>query len=1123
MAINPDIRDRAYEFFIAEAPELLQELEANLLTLRAERSTPKVHALMRTAHSLKGGSASVGLEAIAMLAHRLETIFKALYSETLEIDTDLESQLLQAYDCLYLPVIEQITAGELDTEQALATAAPIFAQIEERLGDALTQTESYIPSSAELGIDMTVSIFEVDVTEGLERLATVVAHPQEYQVAGELRAQAQVFAGFAELLNLPGFAAIAQTAQRALDAHPNRALEITQLALADFHAGQQAVLAGDLIQGGSPSEALVALADRSATEFVSPDYSRIADSDESLLSLEDVFGNGAAIAEMDIEAYPELAEPATLYQNAEPEPELEETFSISLEEIFGNGVETPEFMSLGTDTTNPLAIIEGELVADSLSVTEAAVQEGQRLLGINEPRDYAKRTAKSDRLLAPASPESLSDTDTPETLEAAVHSIEQLFNELPAIQDTATLTSLPNLTHSPTAPKPSKSRHQRDASGKEPNRVKASSTSNFSVRVNLDRLERMNNKVGELAINRNGLALQNEQLQRTVRELLNRFSRFQNLVGDIRELSDQMLVARPSSNYGILPTLADFDSLEMDSYGVLHSQLQELLEETVQLEEAVDDITLFAKVSDQTIEQQRQMLTHLRDELMWARMLPLGEVLRRFPRVLRDLSATYHKPVSLKLSGTSVLVDKAVLEKLYDPLLHLLRNAFDHGIEPPEVRVQQGKPEQGQIEIRAYHKGSQTFIEIRDDGQGLDRERIARKAIDKGLLSVQKLAGISDERLYDFIFEPGFSTASQVSEISGRGVGLDVVRLQLRQLKGTIAVTSSPGQGTTFTLRLPLTLTITKLLVCFVGSTALALPSDSIEEIIIPTAARLKQSGTRQFLHWREELVPTYRLAELLEYACPLLETSASKALLAVPSPKDWALPLLVLRREQQVIALEVDRLVTEQELVIKPFGAAIAAPSYTYGCTILGDGSLIPVMDGAVLLDRLLDRSTTVSNTGSQSTLNVRQNSPMYPTRMGIKTAQTPTVLVIDDAATLRRTLALTLEGAGFRVLQARDGWEALEQLQQSSSVQLMVCDVEMPNMNGFEFLSQRRQNPQFSKIPVVMLTSRSNDKHRALAMQLGATAYFIKPYIEQEFIRAIKDIITSKKSVSEAKPSPV
>jgi chemotaxis family two-component system sensor histidine kinase/response regulator PixL len=317
MAINPNIRDQAYQFFIEEAPELLQILEAGLLTLRQEKNTAKVHALMRAAHSLKGGAASVELEAIKTLAHRLENIFKALYNDTVEIDTNLESQLLQAYDCLRLPLMEQIQTGYFDPEQALVLAEPLFVQIEDKLGDALNQADTYIPSSSELGIDMAQSIFEVDVGEGLERLAEVVANPQKYEVAGELRAQAEVFAGFAELLNQPGFGAIAHTALAALDAHPERGLAITQLALADFEFARQTILTahaqGTNVQQISPSAALLTLAHSTVTQ--APDSTAILEytqEQETVLQLDE----NLPIAQVSQDTY-----------NLEPDGTLEAIFA----------------------------------------------------------------------------------------------------------------------------------------------------------------------------------------------------------------------------------------------------------------------------------------------------------------------------------------------------------------------------------------------------------------------------------------------------------------------------------------------------------------------------------------------------------------------------------------------------------------------------------------------------------------------------------------------------------------------------------------------------------------------------------------------------------------------------
>lgn len=1085
MSLNSEIQDQAYQFFIEEAPELLQVIEAGLLKLRQEHSTAQIHELMRAAHSIKGGAASVGLDAIKTIAHRLEDIFKALYSQDVEIDTDLESWLLQAYDCLRLPLGEQITHGQFDREQALGVAEPIFAQIEERLGDALTQADNYIPSSADLGIDVVSSIFEVDVAQGLERLAQVINQPENYQVAGELKAQAEVFAGFGELLNLPGFEEIAKTAIAALEANPDLALEITQLASNDLAAGRQAVLEGDRTQGGSPSKDLIALANHQLTDSQEPELNNLSAS--TAIEVEDIFADFAteSAANQTEDIFASFASPDS-----------------RSEDIFADfaAIAAPE--------------IESEEIAANVDTEETTIISPELIQAEAE----------------------LFTSLNPENLEASVAHIEQNFDSLPTLEDIpAPTVQSPQPAESATSVGNGSSQASSPPTKKKKSsQRKTRSTPGLSVRVDLNRLERMNNLLGEMSINRNSIALQNEQLQDSVRELINRFERFQTLVSRLQGLSDQMLVQpegygetdqnhhTPKSSVApVSPLMSSFDSLEMDRYGSMHSLLQGFFEEVMQLEEAVGDIELFSKQSNKQLEQQRQTLIQLRDELMWARMLPLGEILNRFPRILRDLSTQYEKPVKLKLSGTGVLVDKAMLEKLYDPLLHLLRNAFDHGIESKEKRHQEGKSAEGLIEIKAYHKGNQTVIEIQDDGQGLNFGRIRHRLLENKVLSASQLEGISNERLLDLIFEPGFSTAPQVSELSGRGVGLDVVRSQIKDLKGTVTVHSTPGKGTLFTLSLPLTLTLAKLLVGLTGSTAVAIPSDSIEEIIIPKAAQVQKSGTQQFLHWRGHMVPTYSLAQLLSYNYPLPKIAPGKAFAAISSPKDWALPMLVLRQEQNFLALEIDRLVTEQELVIKPFGNAIPAPSYTYGCTILGDGSLVPVIDGVALLEYLrhhqqssitLPNQPKVAIPDQQESSSILKGQDEERQEANIAT----TVLAVDDSAALRRTLVLTLEKAGYRILQARNGQEALDQLQQGAKVDLVICDIEMPVMNGFEFLGQRRRYPALTQIPVAMLTSRSNDKHRRLAMQLGADAYFSKPYIEQEFLDALQYILSQNSLVT-------
>ncbi|MGG6237710.1 hybrid sensor histidine kinase/response regulator [Nodosilinea sp. AN01ver1] len=1049
MATNPHIRDQAYQFFLEEAPELLQTIESGLLNLGQQRNTADIHQIMRAAHSLKGGAASVGLEAIKAIAHRLEALFKALYSDAIVVDSELESQLLRAYDCLRLPLTQQLTEGTFDGDQALAAAEPVLQELEQHLASAMAETENFIPSSSDLGFDMATSIFEVDVQQGLDHLARVLENPQVHEIAGELRAQAEIFLGFAELLDLAGFAQIAETALQALAANPDQALEITRLAIADFRQGRAEVLSTESSTGGAPSVALQAL---------------------------------ATAPETSLELSPKLSLALPLDLPLEPAAEQ------FLASVFGND-------DLANATWNEDLLP----AADDLTWLVETQPPAADLV----PSDPAPLSPNLTEVFSPTPPVPDSASRNPPLPGSAI-AIEAIF------------TGEPIVTTAETNPDPDPSLAPSLSSPTLPPALTTPLPAGLTVRVDTQRLARLENQLGELTINRNGLALQTNQIRLGLKELISRFERVRATVEQLQAVSDQILIAPDRQRQPIAigagtptppPTTPGFDSLEMDTYTALYTHTQTLLEEMVQLEEAAADITLFNRQADQMLGQHRKMLSQVQDDLMYARMVPLSQVLNRFPRVLRDLSNTYGKPAELSLEGTALLVDKAVLEKLYDPLLHLLRNGFDHGLEPTEERDRQGKPPVGQITLRACYRGRQIDIEVSDDGRGIDLERVRQRLTDLGWLSAAELATATADQLYRYLFEPGFSTAQQVSDLSGRGVGLDVVQDQLQRLKGTVTVQSVPGSGTRFTLSLPMTLSLVNLLICFVGSTPIAFRSDSITEILVPRSHQLDQQPDHTWLAWHDQQVPVYSLSDLLSYRCLRPELPLSQVLAAVPSPADWESPVLILDRgdrqlgtasDQRYVAIQVDRLVTEQESVIKPFGTALGPPPYAYGCTVLGDGSVIPVIDGQAFLDHLLRHPQTAAPTGLEQT-----DSPTDPAPQIALHATT--VLVVDDAITSRRTLALSLERAGYRVLQARDGQEALEQLDQNPAVGLVVCDIEMPNMNGFEFLTARRQNPALAAIPTLMLTSRSNDKHRWLAMQLGATDYFTKPYLEQEFLGAI------------------
>ena len=1174
MTIDPDIRDQAYQFFIEEASELLDIIETGLLNLRPDVNVQKVHEIMRAAHSIKGGAASVDLDTIKTIAHRLEDAFKALYSDTLVVDAGLETLLLRAYDCLRHPLQSQINTGEFNEKQALAVFDVIFGELEERLGPAMGAADSFMPSAVDLGVDIVASIFEVDVANVLTHLQDILENPDGYNCGEELQTQLEILTSFAELVEVPGFTLIMVTAQSAANQHSHQPLLIIEQVLGDINNARTAILAGTKEAVKGPSAMLLALAEGTiagpdeptqsdvpnpdvikdfelaeldlaaldasvndglssemeslavaadqvstleeiwsidAVEF--PSVERIDELEDStvispdLASLEDVWGHADAgeaaldVEVNDFEAVMEEGPSAPLIENwSELPPDLTMTAELingapdisGVEQLKLEGEEShptlqdiASFVEHGSDPSPDLDMaaelindapdvsgvepleIEGEGNYPNLQDVASFVEDGS---DSSPDLDMVAELINDAPDVSSVKPLKVETTEKTPDFQDAVTFVNDVYESLPRFsveQDDAPV----NFSPKELKPKPKA----------------VSNPKKLSAKVALARLERMDNLVGELAINRNSLSLHNDQFQRTVRRLGQRFSSFRTIVKQLQSLSDQILISPERQLAGSAPTSTAFDSLEMDSYGEINLLLEEVLEEVFQLSESIDDVALFAGQSNQSLESQRRTLTQLRDELMWSRMVPLDRVLKHFPRVIWALSMNLQKPVQLKLIGTDVLVDRVMLEKLYDPLLHLLRNAFDHGIEMPEKRQALGKPAEGTIEIRAYHQGSYTVIEIADDGQGLDMDKIIERAIAVQLVSPEQIEAMPNRQIQHLIFEPGFSTASKVSEISGRGVGLDVVKESLQTFNGKLSLTTNRGKGTVFSLKIPLTLTLTKLVVGSVGKTSVALASDSIEEILRPTTNQLKYSGGKQFLHWRNQLIPAYDLAELLSYQCRISGQLPRE--LQEGQIVHGQNTMLILQQGQERLALSLERIVTEQELVVKPVGKAIAAPDYINGCTVLADGSLVPVIDGAALVQ-----------------FDAGPATPIVPQP---QLENTKTLMIVDDSSALRRTLALTLRKAGYQVLQAKDGRDAVEQLQRGALPDLIICDVEMPRLNGFEFLSQRRANLEWAKIPTVMLTSRGNHKHQTLAKHLGATAYFTKPYIEKEFVGAIATLL--------------
>jgi len=708
MSLHPDIRSQAYQFFVQEAPEFLAAIEADLLEIQRERSKTRVHSLMRAAHSIKGGAANVGLKNISLLAHRLEDFFRALYSEELEVDDELQDLLLSGFDRLKAPLLEAIARGDTSDEASvLNEARQVFECLEDRLQGFLEEEEQ-LPTLDEAGVDLARHIFTGDVEQSLQQLSELDVNNPE-AIAAQLRAQAEVFIGISELLNLPGLLEIARTTIDALDVSGDRVLEIFELAMADFRASQQQILAGDRVSGGTVSEGLTSLAKSVGSDRLS------SQSLESLLDTE-----SEAIETVSIPESPSLA---SLFGEDEAETaaikEPNESFSVA--SIFGEvEEETSSFESkvgqLESDSARwELPEIEAEtnglLAAPSLESLDREDSEPEKAATSQlEPTNWPSFTEEADNdnsIERPSLADLLGEEDEPNSTLSLFESISQIQEEFEQLT-----TAAP--PESQTRPK----RVQRPPKSKKRGKLDDRSVE-LSVRIGLSKLDRLSNQLGEVAIARNSLSFQNEQLQGILKQLTQQFQKLREVKNKLLHLR-QKLLSNPQRNRQSVwqqepadaSRKSEFDTLELDTYNESYSLLQEAEECIAQLEEMLGDVNLFAARSEQGLEQQKRQLTFLQKELMRSRMIPLNHAIESFPRFLHDLSRQYRKPVDLKLSTTGVFLDKGVLEKLSDPLLHLIRNAFDHGIEAPPIRQERGKSERGQIEIRAYYRGNRTIIEI---------------------------------------------------------------------------------------------------------------------------------------------------------------------------------------------------------------------------------------------------------------------------------------------------------------------------------------------------------------------------------------------------------------------------
>nr|WP_320050756.1 hybrid sensor histidine kinase/response regulator [uncultured Desulfuromonas sp.] len=590
-----------------------------------------------------------------------------------------------------------------------------------------------------------------------------------------------------------------------------------------------------------------------------------------------------------------------------------------------------------------------------------------------------------------------------------------------------------------------------------------------SVKVGVDKIDQMMNLLGEMTITKTHLLEQLGSVEVMKEEI--DFAR-ERLLREVTAFSERYEYTNPEEKNeaeGSESTISDFEELEFDRYDELNLFTRKLQEISNDINEAVISIRSFFGQVSVDVEAIDRMTSEMKERISEIRTLPVDHLYQRFRRSMRDLSRNNNKQVNLVLEGGDTRLGRTIIDGLFDPLLHVLRNAVAHGLETPEERHRSGKPEVGQIKIATRRSGSTATITISDDGRGIQVEKVRSKAIRLGWISEDDKLDRKD--LIDLIFRPGFSTKEEADDTSGRGVGMDVVLDRLSSLNGTVDVRTTEGEGTEFILQIPLSLIIINVIQFRLGNQFFILPSALIEEIQEISTLEIEDGRVLR----QEEM---YQVVDLNErFGIPANDTSRQS--------------VLFVRTLGSRLGLMVEEIVSQEDTVIRPFGSLLADMPCFSGTSVSGGGDV-----------RLAINPTRLSQVlESAQTIEVPQASQSAAVR-----SSTARVLVVDDSLSIRKYASMILEANGIEVLLATNGHEALQVLEEEQ-VDMILTDLEMPVMHGYELLSEIKRRDKLRMIPTVVITSRSGGHHQEKAFKLGASDYLVKPFDEESLIRMIRE----------------
>jgi chemosensory pili system protein ChpA (sensor histidine kinase/response regulator) len=617
------------------------------------------------------------------------------------------------------------------------------------------------------------------------------------------------------------------------------------------------------------------------------------------------------------------------------------------------------------------------------------------------------------------------------------------------------------------------------------------------VRVSLEKLDEMVKIVSDLLVSRSVFEQRIAEFEQQISELGNSTNRLQQATGKLEIDFEANLFeseSRTAVSGQFLPNpqsairnSQSFDALEFDRYTEFHQTTRELIETTADASAINSELDALRGNFETLFDTQRRLIEDMQDKLLRLRMVNFGALSARLHRTVRVTCEEESKLADLKIEGENLEIDTQILDSLVEPLLHLLRNSVAHGIESPETRRLLGKPETGKILLQIHSEGTHINLLISDDGRGISAATLIEKAVKNNFITQTQAELMSEDEAFSLMFLPGLTTAEKLSQVSGRGVGMNIVKSSIERQQGTISVKSTSHKGTIFTVRLPVALAVTRALLVKSGGQTFAFPLKLVKQATETLAENLEKSLSEKSVKIDDAKHTLFHLNELL--GMPTTSKIAG----------EYA-PLLLLEKSLKPSALIVDEIIKTEEIIIKPLPAPLHKNAEFLGATVLGDGRIVPVLD----LTHLIAKNGS-QKSEAENQKDAEQTANQASEIQNLK-AKILSVLIVDDSPSVRLMNSKLIKSQGWQSIIARDGLEALEILQTFVELpDVILTDVEMPRMNGYELLTSLKQNESFRNIPVVMITSRAGDKHRQKAFDLGVSEYLTKPYEDKKLIELI------------------